>query len=78
MTRGEGRHYLRAVTISLGAALFLSLSGVFGTAHNPLVLRLAYWSVVMTACTLVAMAIIRLVQRRELLGGHPVAQWAIS
>jgi len=78
MTRGEARHYLRAVIISLAAALFLSLSGIFGTAQTPLVVRLVYWGVVMTACTLVAMAIIRTVQRRELLGGHPVAQWAIS
>lgn len=78
MTRGEARHYLRAVIISLAAALFLSLSGIFGTAQTPLVVRLVYWGAVMTLCTLVAMAIIRAVQRRELLGGHPVAQWAIS
>lgn len=78
MTRGEARHYLRAVVISLAAALFLSLSGIFGTAHTPLVVRLVYWGVVMSACTLAAMAIIRAVQRRELLGGHPVAQWALS
>lgn len=78
MTRGEARHYLRAVVISLAAALFLSLSGIFGTGHTLLAVRLAYWGVVMTACTLVAMAIIRAVQRREFLGNHPVAQWAIS
>lgn len=78
MTGGEARHYMRALVISLAAALFLALSGIFGTAHNPLALRLIYWGVVMTTCTLVAMVIIRTVQRRELLGGHPVAQWAMS
>lgn len=55
----------RALAASLVAAVFLSLSGAFGSGDAPLIPRLLYWVVLMVAGGLLGGAATRLVERRE-------------
>jgi hypothetical protein len=64
----------RGLGIGAIAALFLSVSGAFGTDGAPLVLRLAYWTGLMIGGSAMGAVTISLIQRFEILGTRPWLQ----
>ena len=77
-TAGTGAHYLRSLAIGLAAAVFLTLSGVFGTDGEPFALRLVYWIVLMAVGNLASITALRVVRRYRPFARRPVAQWAVA
>jgi len=65
--------WVRALGLSVAAALFLALSGAFNTGQAPIGIRLAYWVAVILAGTLCGTVASFLVERGPL-QSSPVAQ----
>jgi len=68
----DPRGLLRSLAITLAAGLFLAISGAFTSGDAPLVLRLAYWTVLMVVGWLWSMLVARAVFRFGLV---PAQTW---
>ncbi len=67
---------MRGAAVTLAVAMFLSVSGAFGTDRAPLVVRLGYWLLALSSGVVIGVPLSGLLAERDWLGG-PVRAVAI-
>lgn len=74
----DRREWLRGLGVALIGALFLSLTGAFGTGEAPWITRLGYWITVMAPGSLFGGLVVNAVARRGWFEANLPAQGALA